>query len=236
MPAGGLPVRRHHPRQHRLRPARRDRRRDRAAARAAARTSSSSGLPDGYDTEVGERGGHLSAGQRQPRLRARARLADPRILILDEATSSVDVRTEAADPAGARRCCGPHRFVIAHRLSTIRDADRIVVLDHGRIVEHGTHDELLERRRLRAALPRLGPPGGGLVGTGVCADAYTARRTRWGHGVTAARHLWMWKLGFESLVPSIGPRRVRPQTRRTRAATASRARAAGPAADRRRAR
>ena len=101
-------------------------------------------LPDGYDTEVGERGARLSAGQRQLVAFARAAAADPRILILDEATSNVDVHTEAGIERGLRRLlAGRTAIVIAHRLSTIRDAGRIVVLDHGRIVEQGTHSELL---------------------------------------------------------------------------------------------
>jgi ATP-binding cassette subfamily B protein len=102
-------------------------------------------LPDGYDTEVGERGGHLSAGQRQLVAFARAAVADPRILILDEATSNVDVHTEARIERGLRRLlAGRTAIVIAHRLSTIRGAGRIVVLDHGRVVEQGTHEELIE--------------------------------------------------------------------------------------------
>ena len=101
-------------------------------------------LPDGYDTEVGERGGHLSAGQRQLVAFARAAAADPRILILDEATSNVDVRTESQIERGLRRLlAGRTALVIAHRLSTIRGAGRIVVLEGGRIAEQGTHDELL---------------------------------------------------------------------------------------------
>jgi len=102
-------------------------------------------LVDGYDTEVGERGGHLSAGQRQLVAFARAAVADPRILILDEATSNVDVHTEARIEHGLRRLlAGRTAIVIAHRLSTIRGAGRIVVLDHGRVAEQGTHDELIE--------------------------------------------------------------------------------------------
>jgi ABC-type multidrug transport system fused ATPase/permease subunit len=102
-------------------------------------------LPDGYDTDVGERGSHLSAGQRQLVAFARAAAADPRILILDEATSNVDVRTEAQIERGLRRLlAGRTALVIAHRLSTIRGAGRILVLDRARIVEQGTHEELIE--------------------------------------------------------------------------------------------
>ena len=116
-----------------------------AAARAVRAHDFIERMADGYDTEVGERGGHLSAGQRQLVAFARAAVADPRILILDEATSNVDVRTEARIEHGLRRLlAGRTAVVIAHRLSTIRDAGQIVVLDHGRIVERGTHDELVE--------------------------------------------------------------------------------------------
>jgi ATP-binding cassette subfamily B protein len=104
-------------------------------------------LPDGYDTQVGERGNRLSVGQRQLVAFARALIADPRILILDEATSSVDIATERRiEHALGRLLAGRTAFVIAHRLSTIRSADVIVVLEHGRVVEHGSHEALLARR------------------------------------------------------------------------------------------
>ncbi|MEA2314417.1 MAG: ATP-binding cassette, subfamily bacterial [Solirubrobacteraceae bacterium] len=99
----------------------------------------------GYDTEVGERGAQLSAGQRQLIAFARALIADPRILVLDEATSNVDLHTEGRIEQGMRRLlAGRTAIVIAHRLSTIRQAGRIVVLEHGRIAEQGTHDQLIE--------------------------------------------------------------------------------------------
>lgn len=106
-------------------------------------------MEKGYDTEVNERGSRLSVGQRQLISFARALLANPRILILDEATSNIDTQTERLVQRGIKRLLtGRTSFVIAHRLSTIRDANRIMVVDGGRIVEVGTHDELMNLRGL----------------------------------------------------------------------------------------
>ncbi len=117
----------------------------RDAAAAVGAEEFIAALPAGYDTEVGERGSQLSSGQRQLIAFARALIADPRILVLDEATSNVDLHTEGRIEQGLRRLlAGRTAIVIAHRLSTIRQAGRIVVLEHGRIVEQGTHEELLD--------------------------------------------------------------------------------------------
>jgi ATP-binding cassette subfamily B protein len=116
-----------------------------SAARAVGAERFIAGLEHGSDTEVGERGVQLSAGQRQLIAFARALVADPRILVLDEATSNVDVHTETTIEEGLRRLvAGRTAIVIAHRLSTIRHAGRIVVLEHGRVVEQGTHEDLLD--------------------------------------------------------------------------------------------
>jgi ATP-binding cassette subfamily B protein len=115
-----------------------------AAAEAVGAADFIARLEDGYETQLGERGSRLSLGQRQLVAFSRALLADPRILILDEATSSVDIGTERKIEEALRRLLhGRTAFIIAHRLSTIRDADLIVVLEHGVIVEQGTHEELL---------------------------------------------------------------------------------------------
>ena len=125
----------------------------RAAAAAVGAHEFIMRLEDGYETDVQERGTRLSLGQRQLVAFARALLADPRILILDEATSSVDIGTERKIESALRTLlAGRTAFVIAHRLSTIRGADLIVVLEHGKIVEQGTHDELMERQGLYTAL------------------------------------------------------------------------------------
>ena len=118
-----------------------------AAAQAVGAHEFIMALEDGYETNLQERGTRLSLGQRQLVAFARALLADPRILILDEATSSVDIGTERRIESALRTLLADRTaFVIAHRLSTIRDADLIVVLEHGQVIEQGTHGELMARR------------------------------------------------------------------------------------------
>ncbi len=114
------------------------------AARAAQIHETIAALPDGYDTVVGERGFRFSGGEKQRIAIARTILRNPPVLVLDEATSALDVQTERAVGAALERLAeGRTTIVIAHRLSTVRDADQIVVLDKGEIVERGTHEELL---------------------------------------------------------------------------------------------
>lgn len=124
-----------------------------AAAQAANAHSFIERLPNGYQTEVGERGGMLSQGQRQLIAIARAILADPRILILDEATASIDTRTEKLIQSALNTLLkGRTSFVIAHRLSTVRNADQVLVIDDGQIVERGVHADLLAQNGLYAEL------------------------------------------------------------------------------------
>ena len=135
----------------------------REAVEAAAGRAQAAGfiadLPDGYDTRIGERGLTLSGGQRQRIAIARALLSDPRVLILDDATSSVDASTEQAIKTALREVmAGRTTFVIAHRLSTIALADEIVVLEDGAIAAHGTHAELLDRSPLYAEIAAKGLP------------------------------------------------------------------------------
>lgn len=118
---------------------------------AAAKLANADGfirrLPDGYETILSGDGGNLSQGQRQLIAIARAAVADPPVLILDEATSSIDTRTEALVQEGMDQLMkGRTTFVVAHRLSTIRNADCIMVMEQGRIIERGTHDQLIEKK------------------------------------------------------------------------------------------
>lgn len=114
-------------------------------------------LPGGYDTPIRERGRNLSVGQRQLISFARALLADPRILILDEATANIDTFTELIVQQGLKRLLdGRTALVIAHRLSTIKGADNIVVLQGGRIIEQGTHTQLLQAKGAYASLYSMG--------------------------------------------------------------------------------
>jgi ABC transporter fused permease/ATP-binding protein len=117
------------------------------AARDAYAHDFVTNFPDGYDTMIGERGTKLSGGQKQRIALARALIANPRVLILDEATSNLDAESEAAVQAALARIMADRTtIIVAHRLSTVRDADRIVVIDDAKIVEQGAHDELMERR------------------------------------------------------------------------------------------
>ena len=130
-----------------------------AAARRAQADEFIARLPDGYDTRIGERGLTVSGGQRQRLAIARAILADPRILILDDATSSVDASTEQKiKSALGEVMAGRTTFVIAHRLSTIALADRILVLESGELVADGSHEELLERSELYREIVEKGMP------------------------------------------------------------------------------
>ncbi|MDO8683577.1 MAG: ATP-binding cassette domain-containing protein, partial [Armatimonadota bacterium] len=127
-----------------------------AAAKAANAHEFVMKFPDGYDTYVRERGGRLSGGERQRISIARAILRNPRILILDEATSSVDTETEKQlQEAIGRLVKNRTTFAIAHRLSTLRNADRLLVIDNGKFVEFGTHEELLKKKGVYYKLVQL---------------------------------------------------------------------------------
>ena len=128
-------------------------------------------LPNGYDAEVLERGGNFSTGEKQLLALARVLIANPRILVLDEATSSVDPETEILIQEGIERLLeGRTSLVIAHRLSTVRDCDRVLVFHRGRLREEGPHEELLARRGIYYRLASIGS-GEGLLGEGAAAPA-----------------------------------------------------------------
>ena len=198
-------------------------------------------LPDGYDTVIDDDATNVSAGEKQLLTIARAFLADPPILILDEATSSVDTRTEVLiQRAMARLMRGRTTFVIAHRLSTIRDADTILVMDRGSIVEQGTHDELLDAPRLllralqqpvRGAARRGGLRFGG--GGRTIVGMLTLRRDADIHDIDGGWFRARWHFSFDTL-PRPGERQLRRDARLQRRSADPGRRVAAPSAPRRR--
>ena len=127
-----------------------------AAAKAVNADRFIEALPNGYDTTLAERGSNLSQGQRQLLAFARVLAADPEILVLDEATASIDTETELLIQAGLRRLMqGRTSILIAHRLQTIQEADNILVLDHGEVKEYGSHSELIAQNGIYATLHEL---------------------------------------------------------------------------------
>ena len=147
-------------------------------------------LPDGYDTLVGERGITLSGGQKQRVAIARTLLKDPRILILDDSTSAVDFETEAEIRQALRRLMkGRTTFIIAHRIQSVMDADLILVLEHGRVVQRGTHDELVAAGgHLPPHLPGADPAGSGIGGgTEPCLNISNSKKKNSTPGSTGRR-------------------------------------------------
>ncbi len=171
--AGREPLHRHRDGQHPLRQARRHRRGVHRRGEAGQRRTASSALPDGYNTVLNGDGSGLSQGQRQLLSIARAAVADPPAMILDEATSSIDTRTEAIVQNGMDELMtGRTTFVIAHRLSTVRNFDVIMVLDHGRIIERGSHDDLIAQNgRTISCIPAYLNWSNPVVRHSVCAKA-----------------------------------------------------------------
>jgi ATP-binding cassette subfamily B protein len=183
-----------------------------AAARAAAAHDFILELPDGYDTTVGERGLSLSGGQRQRVALARAILTDPRILVLDDATSAVDARTEVQIHDALREILpGRTTVLVAHRVSTLHLADRVVVLDHGRVVDDGRHEDLIERsaayRELLSGLDaeQIAQLGDSVEAFAAIADGTTAAAWVRDEGQASAARSKVKAVGGQSLGAGLGP-------------------------------